>query len=116
MEYEDTYWAEDAIFMERNSRDFVSRIDKINANAEAICETLEKHKSNAVSSGRPTIKAVYYPKSSPTRAHYERCRNANGGYGGLLSVTFHSTADAVTFFDRLDTAKGPSLGTNFTLW
>ena len=39
-EYEDNYWAEDAIFMERNSRDFVSRIERINKNAEAICQTL----------------------------------------------------------------------------
>ena len=40
VEYEDNYWAEDAIFMERNSRDFISRIERINANAEAICHTL----------------------------------------------------------------------------
>jgi cystathionine gamma-synthase len=39
-DYEDNYWAEDAIFMERNSRDFVSRIERINLNAEAICDTL----------------------------------------------------------------------------
>ena len=39
-EYEDNYWAEDAIFLERNSRDFVSRIERINVNAEAICQTL----------------------------------------------------------------------------
>ena len=39
-DYEDKYWLEDAIFMERNSRDFVSRIERINGNAEAICEVL----------------------------------------------------------------------------
>lgn len=39
-DYEDNYWAEDAIFMERNSRDFVSRIERINLGAEAICKTL----------------------------------------------------------------------------
>ncbi|KAH0562576.1 hypothetical protein GP486_002743 [Trichoglossum hirsutum] len=42
-EYEDNYWAEDAIFMERNSRDFISRIDRININAEAICDALKAH-------------------------------------------------------------------------
>lgn len=42
-EYEDTYWAEDAIFLERNSRDFVSRVERINCNAEAICELLRQH-------------------------------------------------------------------------
>jgi cystathionine gamma-synthase len=61
------------------------------------------------------VKDVYYPKYSPTRPLYEKCRNANGGYGGLFSVTFHSTAEAIAFFDALDVKKGPSLGTNFTL-
>lgn len=61
------------------------------------------------------VKDVYYPKYSPCRNHYDQCRNPNGGYGGLLSVTFFTPIEAVTFFDRLETAKGPSLGTNFTL-
>ncbi|KAI9787740.1 MAG: hypothetical protein M1839_000272 [Geoglossum umbratile] len=106
VEYEDNYWAEDAIFMERNSRDFVSRIDRINLNAEAICDVLKAH---------PRVKEVHYPKHSPTRPCYDRCRSPSGGYGGLLSITFFSTPEAVTFFDRIETAKGPSLGTNFTL-
>lgn len=104
--YEDNYWPEDAIFMERNSRDFISRVDRINRNAEAICEIL---KASLI------VKQVYYPKYSPTRKNYDDCRNPNGGYGGLLSVTLKTIPQAVAFFDRLDTAKGPSLGTNFTL-
>ncbi len=105
-DYEDNYWPEDAIFMERNSRDFVSRIDRINQNAESICKTLE---------ASPIVKQIYYPKYSSTRDFYDDCRNKNGGYGGLLSVTLKTTNQAVTFFDKLETAKGPSLGTNFTL-
>lgn len=105
-DYEDNHWAEDSVFLERNSRDFVPRIERINANAEAICDVLRTH---------PRVKQVYYPKYSPTRPFYDQCRTPRGGYGGLLSATFYSTADAVAFFDDLDTAKGPSLGTNFTL-
>ncbi|KAH9880065.1 hypothetical protein J1614_002091 [Plenodomus biglobosus] len=105
-DYEDNHWAEDSIFLERNSRDFVSRIERIDTNAEAICEILTSH---------PRVKQVNYPKISPTRANYEKCRNPNGGYGGLLSATFYTRDDAITFFDNLDTVKGPSLGTNFTL-
>ncbi|KAL6709528.1 Cystathionine gamma-synthase [Coniothyrium glycines] len=105
-DYEDNHWAEDSIFLERNSRDFVSRIERIGANAEAICNVLSAH---------PRVKQVNYPKTSPTRANYEKCRNPNGGYGGLLSATFYTKADAIAFFDNLDTVKGPSLGTNFTL-
>lgn len=105
-DYEDLHWAEDSIFLERNSRDFVSRIERINANAEAICDVLLAH---------PRVKQVNYPKHSSTREFYEKCRNPHGGYGGLLSATFYSKQDAVAFFDNLDTVKGPSLGTNFTL-
>lgn len=41
IDYEDNYWPEDVVFMERNSRDFVSRIGRINESAEAICKTLK---------------------------------------------------------------------------
>ncbi|KAG9249158.1 cystathionine gamma-synthase-like protein [Calycina marina] len=105
-EYEDNYWIEDVIFLERNSRHFVSRIEKINENAEVICDVLRTH---------PLVKAVYYPKYNDSKAFYDECRTPKGGYGGLLSCTFHKTEQAIAFFDRIETAKGPSLGTNFTL-
>ncbi|KAF9701516.1 hypothetical protein EKO04_000675 [Ascochyta lentis] len=105
-DYEDNHWAEDSIFLERNSRDFVSRIERIGTNAEAICDVLSAH---------ARVKQVNYPKTSPTRSFYDKCRNPRGGYGGLLSATFYTRADAIAFFDNLDTVKGPSLGTNFTL-
>ena len=105
-EYQDTLWVEDAIFLERNSRDFVSRIARINVNAEAVVSKLHAH---------PLVKDVYYPTTSDTRSLYDACKTPTGGYGGLLSATFNSLEDAATFFDSLDMAKGPSLGTNFTL-
>lgn len=105
-EFEDTYWAEDVIFMERNSRDFQSRIDRVNANAEAICDVLNVH---------PLVTNVYYPKYNETRSNYEVCKLPGAGYGGLLSCTLKTTAHAMAFYDAIETAKGPSLGTNFTL-
>lgn len=105
-EFEDTYWAEDVIFMERNSRDFAVRIERINSNAEAICEILRSN---------PLIKDVYYPKYNESRPNYEVVKLPGGGYGGLISATFKDRERAVAFYDALDTAKGPSLGTNFTL-
>ena len=104
--YEDTYWPEDVVFMERNSRDFVTRIDRVNANAEAICAVLSAH---------PLVTKVHYPKCNETRPNYEACRLPKGGYGGLLSCVLKTKAHAVAFHDALETAKGPSLGTNFTL-
>jgi Cys/Met metabolism PLP-dependent enzyme len=45
--YEDNYWAEDALFMERNSRDFISRAERVNTNADAICSVLRAHPRGA---------------------------------------------------------------------
>ncbi|KAL9020751.1 MAG: hypothetical protein Q9185_002067 [Variospora sp. 1 TL-2023] len=106
LEYEDNYWAEDALFMERNSRDFIARIARMNRNAEAICDCLKASRY---------VKDVYYPKYSSTRSFYDLYRTPAGGYGGLLSVTFRTRLEAIAFYDALETAKGPSLGTNFTL-
>ncbi|KAK6850851.1 cystathionine gamma-synthase [Apiospora arundinis] len=103
---EHNYWAEDVMFMERNSRDFKSRIDRVNANAEAICDVLVAH---------PNVRTVYYPKFNDSRPNYEACRTPHGGWGGLLSCTLQNKEQAIAFYDALDTAKGPSLGTNFTL-
>lgn len=105
-EFEDTYWPEDVIFMERNSRDFVARIDRVNANAEAICRVLKDH---------PLVKTLYYPKYNDSQANYEAVKLPQGGYGGLVSVVFKEEKQAVAFYDAVETAKGPSLGTNFTL-
>ncbi|PPJ54503.1 hypothetical protein CBER1_02473 [Cercospora berteroae] len=105
-EYEDNQFEEDSVYLERNSRDFVERIRRINVNAEAIADVLRfSHK----------VKQVNYPKYSPSKDNYDACRLPDGGYGGLLSATFHSVEDAAIFYDNLNTHKGPSLGTNFTL-
>ncbi|PNY29582.1 Cystathionine gamma-synthase [Tolypocladium capitatum] len=104
--YEDTYWPEDVVFMERNSRDFSLRVDRTNANAEAICDILRGH---------PLVRSIYYPKLNPSRHHYDARRLPNGGYGGLLSIVFNHREQAHAFYDAMEIAKGPSLGTNFTL-
>ncbi len=103
-ELEDTYWSEDIIFMERNSRDFASRINRININAEAICDVLAAY---------PSVKKVYYPTYNESRPNYETCKLPKGGYGGLLSVTFHTKKDAMAFYDAIDTAKRAKLGDKF---
>lgn len=41
--YEDNYWGEDSLFLERNSRDFVSRIERTNKNAEIVSDILRQH-------------------------------------------------------------------------
>jgi cystathionine gamma-synthase len=105
-DYQDTVFAADAVHLERNSRDFVARIRRINANAAAVASLL--HAS-------PRVRRVHYPALAPSRRFYDACRVPGGGYGGLLSATFASVEDAAVFYDHLETCKGPSLGTNFTL-
>lgn len=127
--YEDTYFDEDAIFMERNSRDFIRRIVKIDSNTRAVTSMLWQEK---LGQGQypNVIKNLFYPRYQ-TPENYDVCRRKKaftalgemgegekeqgGGYGGLFSVTFHSEAASQAFYDNLRCAKGPSLGTNLTL-
>ena len=109
--YADNYFPLDAIYLERNSRDFISRIVRINTLTHAIATQLQ---SSSI------VKTVYYPPFTPSAHHYETCRRRptpenENNYGGLLSLTFHTAVQAITFFDALPVHKGPSLGTNFTL-
>ena len=109
------YYGEDALYMERNSRDFVRRIKETDENTEAVCDLLQSH-----SRAGGAIKRVFYPKWT-SRENYDKCRKKGpdgvptGGFGGLLSLTFHSDAASRAFFDSLPINKGPSLGTNFSL-
>lgn len=112
--YEDNYFAEDAIYLERNSRDFRTRVAAINDNAYELTEYLEKRSHDASCA----IKDVFYPRFM-TPENYAIAQRlpstGKGGYGGLFAVTFKSMSAAEAFFDNLDCCKGPSLGTNFTL-
>ena len=124
--YEDSYFDEDAIYMQHNSRDFRRRIELIDANALAVCEFLLSRSLAASpspsSAPHPVaVKQVYNPRWE-TAEHYGRCRVRDpatgtpaGGYGGLLSLTFVLTKASKAFFDALSFMKGRSLGTNFTL-
>lgn len=111
-EYEDTLWCEDALALERNSRDFVQRTIQVNHNTEYLLNTV------LVPLEGTLFKKIYYPSltSPETKRHYDAVKcSTDGGYGGLFSLTFFDLAQARAFFDSLQLCKGPSLGTNFTL-
>ncbi|KAI7904081.1 pyridoxal phosphate-dependent transferase [Cokeromyces recurvatus] len=105
--YEDLVWFEDAVFLERNSRNFKERSHIINQNAEALCDFLVNH---------PKVEKVFYPKYV-CREHFDsiKINTDTAGYGGLFSVLLKDEKSAATFYNNLHCAKGPSLGTNFTL-
>lgn len=110
-EFEELLWCEDVIYLERNSRDFVSRTLKVNSNTELLLEEVLKPHVGTL------FKKIYYPSltSAESKRHYDAVRCPKGGYGGLFSLTFYSEERARAFFDALELCKGPSLGTNFTL-
>lgn len=104
--YEDNYWAEDALYLERNSRDFESRSSKVNETSLAVVDLFQKS---------PLVSHVFYPSLSESKKYYDAIKTPAGGYGGLISILFREPQDAVMFFDAINLHKGPSLGTNFTL-
>ncbi|KAJ1668252.1 Cystathionine gamma-synthase [Coemansia sp. RSA 1813] len=106
--YEDLLWSEDAVFLERNSRDFMKRVPKINSNALAVAELLR---------ASAKVSCVRHPKFVTPKNYAKIMRStSDAGYGGLLSVEFVAGESASrAFYDHLRCCKGPSLGTNFTL-
>lgn len=92
----------DARAMVYNSTDFEERNAKINETSELLADFLNDH---------PDVETVWYPKLvAPKYSKFQ-----TGGFGGLMSIHLHPHICQRTFYDALDVAKGPSLGTNFTL-
>ena len=94
----------DALAMVYNSEDFPERNARINETTERLADFMNGH---------PDVDTVWYPKF--VAPLYTKYQHANGGFGGLFSIHLDSHICQRTFYDVLDVAKGPSLGTNFTL-
>ncbi|EJS43093.1 str2p [Saccharomyces arboricola H-6] len=110
--YEDCLWCEDALCLERNSRDFVERATKVNTKTDVLLTKVLLPQEGKL------FKKIYYPSltSEETKRNYDNVKCAkDGGYGGLFSLTFFDIEKAKKFFNNLELCKGPSLGTNFTL-
>jgi cystathionine gamma-synthase len=105
-EYEDLLYVEDAVVLERNSRDCCERARLINRTAERVCDMLCAH---------PAVARVDYPKFT-TPENFRAFSRPGCGYGGLFSLLLHNPERCTPrFFDALQIAKGPNLGTNFSL-
>lgn len=101
---EELLYGADADILLENGRGFAARMQVINSNAEKLADYLRAH---------PAIDQVFYPKGD---AAYEALRRPGGGYGGLLSFTLKDKSATPLVYNRLPFAKGPSLGTEFTLF
>ncbi|KAK5654241.1 hypothetical protein OQA88_7416 [Cercophora sp. LCS_1] len=102
----DAWFCQDADIMELNSRHFPARCRLASSNAQKMARQLKEHE---------TVDEVYYPWGSPSQRLYDKYKVHDGGYGFLISIRFKTPSKAKRFYDALETCKGPSLGTNFTL-
>jgi cystathionine gamma-synthase len=99
-------WPEDAAVLERNSRDFPGRMERINGHTSALAGLLNEH---------PAVEALYHPSLRCAEA-YGSLRRPGRGDGGLISLVLRGgTWRAPRFYDALRVNKGPSLGTDYTL-
>lgn len=102
----DDLWLQDAIVLEKNSRDFTQRMRQINHTAEQVVDYLTAH---------PLVAKVWYPRDH-FRKEFDAIRRASGGFGGMLSILLKdSEQSAAKFYDALQISKGPSLGANYSL-
>ena len=109
--HESSLYQADAWAIWHNSRTFPERNARINETACQLADYLRDH---------PDVDQVYYPKYTSTLyTNYASSPlppyNNNKNFGGLFSILLDSHICQRTFYDALDVAKGPSLGTNFTL-
>lgn len=97
----------DSIALENGSRDFESRVLKVNANALALCDLLQSH---------PSVDRVWYPATETPRLYEAVWRGAPAGHGGLLSLLLRDSArNSPAFYRALRVSKGPSFGTAFSM-
>jgi len=110
-DYEPLLWREDAAALLAASADLEARAACSNANAMRLIGALAAHDA---------IGRIYHP-STEARELYEPWRRAGvadgagEGYGALFSLALRRPEHAHLFYDRLDAAKGPGFGSNFTL-
>jgi cystathionine gamma-synthase len=105
--------------LERNSRTYLSRSARFNANAAALVAFLQSKASDPSSA----VKAVLHPSTNPVhRANYvARMRPSNPdftpGFGCLFSVDFESVQTTIAFYDEVGrwVHISPHLGAHRTL-
>ncbi|OWZ22163.1 Cystathionine gamma-synthase [Phytophthora megakarya] len=94
------------------SEDLNERLAKTNATTAEIVQRLQKH---------PLVKDVFYPTLKDAKTLYDPFLNPSDEhdkprYGPLFSIVLHGGLEpARAFYNAVKIAKGPSLGTNFTL-
>ncbi len=97
-------YARDMHVLAHHIQDYTSRMQRINTTAELLTSYFRDH---------PHVQQVFGAKQKGSFAAYERVRQKDGGYGGVISVVFDRPLEDI--YDHLGLLKGPSFGTVFTL-
>ena len=102
-ELDPPYWR-DAARLARRIRGYGERMQRVNANTMALADFF---------ASRPSVKRVRWAYQSESRRNFERIHRRPQSPGGILSLELAVPLAGV--YDRLELAKGPSLGAEFTL-
>lgn len=85
-------------------KDYKKRVKTISSNTKALIEYLKTC---------PYIDKIHYCLDEENKANYSQTMIDENSYVGIVSVTFNKPFNEI--YDKLNFAKGPSLGTEFTL-
>lgn len=83
---------------------YAERMKRVNENTTALAEFLN---------ARESVGRVYWAYQDKYRVNYEKIHRSPGSPGGIITLELQEPLAAV--YDRLEVAKGPSLGAEFTL-
>ncbi|CEG40231.1 cystathionine gamma-synthase [Plasmopara halstedii] len=103
---------DDVLILLEQSQTLNQRLAKTNATTFEIVKKMENH---------PLVKDVFYPTRGDVKHLFdpfvkESVEKEKPHFGPLFSIVLHGGCEpAKAFYDALTCAKGPSLGTNFTL-
>jgi cystathionine gamma-synthase len=99
-------WCEDAVVLRNNTKDYRSRVMRVNETTPRLVDWLRGHEA---------VEKVWYPKYE-TRENYDAVRKDEGGFSGLFSILLKEPEkNSSVFYDSLELCKGPSLGVQFTI-
>lgn len=102
--YTDMPYIKDLQRMAYEIKDYKTRMRKVSSNTKKLVEYFKSS---------PIIDKIFYCLSDENKTNYKNLMIDEDSWVGIVSVTFKKEFEKI--YDNLNIAKGPSLGTEFTL-